>query len=639
MNNANLIFRYVKEKRPSISPNFNFLGQLLEYERDLNSTRNLQRFEEKKQQLLQPLSPAVSSPGSASTLQNKPDFGRPATNFVKAATDSGKSAAIVAAQAKSIDDAVDGNQELFSSPAAKIGKRTSQGSVNLTFDNSSPANETNVFGKRQMEPEQHAACIIPRNFGTLASIRKTCLELGAFSVLLKPVQEDLPSPSTEMSRLSFDQKPDTPFPFVCPSPFAVATATSDVGERFAVPTSIESPSIRPVIVQNNNNASAVAIKPDSTNVPTSHQLVTNQMPASHHSVTNAMSTPDHSATNPLFTAYQLTSNNNKSSALLEQQMEDARATSQGSSTDGESLYGIAGSCSPSFTSLSGSQTDSGSASNSITNINASFKTLPFSTSRSVKFCSTNPNVWDGGYVNELYASTSYTSSLSVENPMFAKNDQQFIKQQPKKAHRLVAARISTKREKKYQDKKIVSATLSATSSYRLTDVQAICGKRVHERDSEPAMDSAVSDEGSAPSTPPIGKQQTSSSSGGGKKFQLSSMSQKFTDFLHKRMSWPHVTPYISRSPPKQADMEQLSESKNIPSKSKSESAMLYTLSGKRSSSCPQSSAALEFLDIENPTALLSERSSMFQDSLSISHHCDAERESMGSSSSLEIAVS
>lgn len=40
--NASCLFRFVKDRRPSISPNFNFLGQLLEYERSLKLLAALQ---------------------------------------------------------------------------------------------------------------------------------------------------------------------------------------------------------------------------------------------------------------------------------------------------------------------------------------------------------------------------------------------------------------------------------------------------------------------------------------------------------------------------------------------------------------------------------------------------------------------
>lgn len=40
--NASCLLRFVKDRRPSISPNFNFLGQLLEYERSLKLLAALQ---------------------------------------------------------------------------------------------------------------------------------------------------------------------------------------------------------------------------------------------------------------------------------------------------------------------------------------------------------------------------------------------------------------------------------------------------------------------------------------------------------------------------------------------------------------------------------------------------------------------
>ena len=46
-NKGAAFFRFVKEKRPTISPNFNFLGQLIEYEKRLTDCGRLTKKDNK----------------------------------------------------------------------------------------------------------------------------------------------------------------------------------------------------------------------------------------------------------------------------------------------------------------------------------------------------------------------------------------------------------------------------------------------------------------------------------------------------------------------------------------------------------------------------------------------------------------
>lgn len=142
-------YRYVKEKRPSISPNFNFLGQLLEFEKQLRSTK---------------------TPGTSRTEELPGEAALPVPP-----------------------------KRLFSCPI-KIQKGPERTGLRLEFSQS-PASEVNANGKRGMGAATTVAAVPGASPGVFLG---PLGPPGPATVKALPRTEDLPSPSTEMSKLSFD---------------------------------------------------------------------------------------------------------------------------------------------------------------------------------------------------------------------------------------------------------------------------------------------------------------------------------------------------------------------------------------------------------------------------------------------------
>lgn len=109
----------------------------------------------------------------------------------------------------------------FSCPV-KIQKGPNRETLNLEVMDFSPANEINVNGKRRMKTKTTLSSLVPCT--STSTMPSGSIPSGGVRCL-PTVREDLPSPSTELSKLSFEV--DSAFPFSPPMSIVGSWSSSD----------------------------------------------------------------------------------------------------------------------------------------------------------------------------------------------------------------------------------------------------------------------------------------------------------------------------------------------------------------------------------------------------------------------------